>query len=294
MIDVLKKRYTIINYDGRSNYHTHTFYCDGKNSPEEMVTSAIAIGFRGLGFSGHQFSEQDASYAMSAEDEKKYCEDILLLKKKYADKMHIYLGLERDFCSEETSGYDYIIGSTHHVKVNDVWTNVDESPQVMNKEVEELFSGDYMAYADAYYKQEGDVLLKTKGQIVGHFDLITVFNENNEGGYVYLDESDPAYKKLAISSVDRIVESYLASGMSRSLPSKFPEELGEIIDKTGMPIFEINTGAMAKGRKKKPYPAPFIIEHLADMGVPMVLNSDCHDCNYLDFGFNEVINEYSK
>ena len=25
----------------KTNYHTHTLYCDGKNSPEEVILSAI-------------------------------------------------------------------------------------------------------------------------------------------------------------------------------------------------------------------------------------------------------------
>ena len=27
-----------------NNYHTHTRYCDGKDSPEELVLEAIALG----------------------------------------------------------------------------------------------------------------------------------------------------------------------------------------------------------------------------------------------------------
>ena len=27
-----------------SNYHTHTTYCDGKDSPEELVREAVRLG----------------------------------------------------------------------------------------------------------------------------------------------------------------------------------------------------------------------------------------------------------
>jgi histidinol-phosphatase (PHP family) len=37
----------------RSNFHTHTLFCDGKNTAEEMVQQALANGFEQLGFSGH-------------------------------------------------------------------------------------------------------------------------------------------------------------------------------------------------------------------------------------------------
>ena len=37
------------------NFHTHTTYCDGKETAEQMVQAAIAKGFTRLGFSGHGF-----------------------------------------------------------------------------------------------------------------------------------------------------------------------------------------------------------------------------------------------
>ena len=40
----------------KANFHTHTTYCDGKNTPEEMVQAAIALGMTAIGFSGHSHS----------------------------------------------------------------------------------------------------------------------------------------------------------------------------------------------------------------------------------------------
>ena len=37
----------------RSNVHTHTTFCDGKNSVEEMARAAIDLGFVSLGYSIH-------------------------------------------------------------------------------------------------------------------------------------------------------------------------------------------------------------------------------------------------
>ncbi len=36
-----------------ANFHTHTVFCDGRNTPEEVVLSAIEKGFSAIGFSGH-------------------------------------------------------------------------------------------------------------------------------------------------------------------------------------------------------------------------------------------------
>ena len=36
----------------RWNSHTHSTWCDGKNTVQEMVDAAYALGFRGWGFQG--------------------------------------------------------------------------------------------------------------------------------------------------------------------------------------------------------------------------------------------------
>ena len=46
----------------KANLHTHTSFCDGKNSPEEMVRSAVEKGFDVLGFSGHSYTPFDETY----------------------------------------------------------------------------------------------------------------------------------------------------------------------------------------------------------------------------------------
>ena len=37
----------------KCNFNTHTNFCDGKNTAEEMVIAAINAGINVLGFSGH-------------------------------------------------------------------------------------------------------------------------------------------------------------------------------------------------------------------------------------------------
>ena len=37
----------------KQNLHTHSLYCDGKNTIEDMTLEAIQKGFTILGFSGH-------------------------------------------------------------------------------------------------------------------------------------------------------------------------------------------------------------------------------------------------
>ena len=46
------------------NYHTHTTYCDGKSTPEEIVLEAIRLGMDTIGFSGHAPTASGSCYCM--------------------------------------------------------------------------------------------------------------------------------------------------------------------------------------------------------------------------------------
>ena len=75
----------------KSNMHTHTQFCDGKCSMEEMIKNAIDKGFGALGFSPHAFTHFDTSYCMT--DEKQFVGEFLRLKEKYGDKLVLHGGV---------------------------------------------------------------------------------------------------------------------------------------------------------------------------------------------------------
>ena len=52
------------------------------------------------------------------------------------------------------------------------------------------------------------------------------------------------------------------------------------------PVFEMNTGAMARGYRTAPYPSLDILKALRERNLPIMINSDCHDKNKLDLGFS--------
>ena len=67
--------------------HTHTAYCDGDNTPEEMLLSAIEKGFNTYGFSSHSHLSYDESWNMSHAEQKKYVAEVLSLREKYKGKI---------------------------------------------------------------------------------------------------------------------------------------------------------------------------------------------------------------
>ena len=68
---------------GYFNYHTHTTYCDGKNTPEEIVLEAIRLGLDTIGFSGHSPAGGCGHYALKDVDA--YYDCVSRLKDKYSE-----------------------------------------------------------------------------------------------------------------------------------------------------------------------------------------------------------------
>ncbi len=243
----------------KTNFHTHTTFCDGKNTPQEMADAAFAKGFTRLGFSGHSYTAYDESYCMSKEGTREYKNEVLALQKAYVGKMEIYCGIEQDFYAEQQAeDFDYIIGSVHAIFADGAYHNVDESPETMKRTVQVCFGGDYLRYAEQYFETEAQVAEKTKADIVGHFDLITKFNEGDR----YFDTQSKRYRFSALEAMEELLK--------KDIP------------------FEINTGAISRGYRKEPYPDLFLLKELQKRGGKILLSSDSHSCDSLDFGFEDA------
>ena len=70
-----------------SDYHIHTVFSDGKDTPEEVVKTAIEKGFSEIGFSDHSYTSFDESYCIPFDKVSEYRECIGTLREKYKDKI---------------------------------------------------------------------------------------------------------------------------------------------------------------------------------------------------------------
>ena len=239
------------------NLHTHTTYCDGKDSVEEMIIAAYNMGFDSIGFSSHSFMK---GQSLSEKIIESYKSEIADLKIKYASKIDVFCGLECEMCGNTNlSGFDYLIGAVHYLKCGEeVFTfdlgNVEDVKQV----IERYFGGDGMAYAKTYYRDLGKLSQTGKFDIIAHFDLITKFNEKGQ----LFDENAKEYRWAAIEAAEQLAEK--------------------------IPYFEVNTGAIAKGYRTSPYPAVFLLQELKRLGFGAIISSDCHDSKKLTCGLQEA------
>jgi len=238
--------------------HTHSHFCDGNDAPEAMVQAAIDRGFVSLGFSGHGYADYDEA-SMSKEEELLYRNEIRRLQQVYADRLEILLGVEHDaYAPYADFPYDYLIESLHHIWIDGNHCLVDYGKDHMEHSVHTYCGGDYFVYSKHYYEACAEAYAKTPAQIAGHFDLITKYNE----GYCQFDETDPRYLVQAKEA--------LACAVERGL------------------LIELNTGAIARGCRTTPYPGPALLRHLRDLGGRVIVNSDCHDRNFLTCYYPEA------
>ena len=241
------------------NLHTHTSYCDGADSPEEIVLTAIDKGFTSIGFSGHSYVDFSPFFQKKGDHTEEYKKNVSELKEKYKDRIKIYLGLEYDVCSRcDLSGYDYLIGSVHYIKCGNEYVNVVRTAEVAEDVINQYFGGNGMEYAKSYYKHLACLPEYGKFDIVAHFDVVTKHSDNR----MFFDTESKEYLNAAIEAAE-------------SLAGK-------------VPFFEVNTGSMARGYRKSPYPSLAIIKELKRLGFGAVITSDCHEKSKLDCKFDEA------
>lgn len=227
----------------RSNLHQHSTYSDGHATPREMIEAAIGNGFTALGFSDHSYAPEQVDYCMLEENEIKYFNEINTFKEEYRGKINLHVGLEFDGDSPLPKfDYDYIIASVHEMHYDGKSYPVDFSAEVQLELCDKLFEGSMVNYAEAYYKSLVEHVKKSKPDIIGHFDLVTK--------YSLVPEEDQRYREIALNAVGECVK-YCRT-------------------------FELNTGAIARGLRKEPYPAGFILDEIKKLGGRVVITSDCH------------------
>ena len=244
----------------KCNLHTHTCFCDGRNTPEEVVLAAIDAGMETLGFSGHSGLPFPTTWTMNPERTREYQREILRLKELYRDRLHILLGIEQDLLTGAPNyPYDYVIGSVHCLQAGGEFFMVDESAEALINATKKHYGGDFYKLCRAYYEAMSEVIDKTHGDIVGHFDLVTKFNE---GGRLF-DESDPRYLRAALDALDVLLEKDV--------------------------IFEINTGAMSRGYRRTPYPSLLLLRRLAEKGGNVTITADAHAKENLQYAFSDAV-----
>ncbi len=240
--------------------HTHSTMCDGKNTLAEMARAAFEAGAVSFGASGHSHTPlPEDQGGVLPKDMSAYRAEVLRLREAYAGRMDVLLGIELDNCADVTAeGFDYWIGSAHRIRdAAGGWHTVDWGAEDLERRLREDFSGNFLIMAGQYY-DEVRRMAERRPTILGHVDLIAKFNED---GY-FFDESAPGYQAAALAA----------------LHAADPKET----------LLEINTGAMSRGWRSVPYPAPFLLREWRAMGGKIILTADAHSAGTVVYGYAQA------
>ncbi|MFC4324210.1 histidinol-phosphatase [Litchfieldia salsa] len=186
--------------------HTHNELCGhATGTIEDYVLQAIEYGLDYIGISDHSpyfFSEEDQPYpgiTMAKSEFVPYINEVLRLKNKYKDKIHVLLGIESDFYPHYIDIYreqlirypfDYIIGSVHYVMEVSIfkkgrWEGLSSSEQVQVKET--------------YYDLIQQSAQSGVFQILGHIDAMKGFYP--EFSQIQTDVVDKTLKIIADADI---------------------------------------------------------------------------------------------
>lgn len=254
-----------------SNAHTHSTYCDGLNTVKEMVATAKSLGFVSLGFSGHAYQGFDFDYCMNHDAQLDYLYELQALQQEYLareEHLRLWKGLEEDGMAEETwkrendKQFDYIITSTHYLckDFHGKSVAVDGDRNVLDDYVREVLDGDVYAMVHAYYDLHVKALIARRPHIIGHFDLVCKYAGSHPGSL--FDDRTQRYRQIALEALEA------ARGCGA--------------------VLEVNTGGMARGYRKTPYPSMELLGAWREMGGDITITSDCHQAAFLDYAFDRV------
>ena len=225
---------------------------------EDIIKQYIKLGFTKVGITEHIPPVSDKFlYPDEIEDKlsaldinnkfENYFENINSLKRKYASKITIFAGME----TETYSGYvkhvksliskyqpDYIVGSVHHI--DDIC--FDYSKEEYDKIA--LKCGSLEAMYKKYFDLQYEMIKELKPFIVGHFDLIRIY--------------DNSYK-------ERLARPEIAQKIQRNL---------ELIKSLNL-VMDFNLRPLARG-EKEPYITTSILKTVKKMEIRVVPGDDSH------------------
>lgn len=251
----------IARVTSRYNFHSHTQWCDGRATIEEMTLAAIDADMEHWGFTPHSPVPIDSSCNMSLESVGEYLAEVQRLRQLHGDRIHLYASMEIDYLSPEwgpANEYfrnlplDYRIGSVHFIPSDECFVDVDGNFNSFREKMHRYFHDDIRHVVDTFYDQSENMLREGGFDIIGHFDKIG----HNASMFKPGIEDEPWYKARVDSVIDLIIDRKVT--------------------------VEINTKQWDTARRL--FPSRKWLDRLVEAGVDIIVNSDAHFPDKVDSG----------
>lgn len=251
--------------------HSGQFCNHAKDTLEAVVQAYVDQGFAWVGLTEHMPptddvylypEEREAGLTAESMLERfgRYMEEARRLQQCYADRIEIRVGFETEdtpgsvtLAEELIARYspDYIVGSVHHIG----GIPFDYSEKEYKRAADAV--GGMEALYCAYFDRQFDLLGRLKPKVVGHFDLIRLF--------------DPIYRRhLMMPDVQKKIRRNLE--LIRDLES----------------ILDFNVAAIKKGAFE-PYISRPILTQALYLRIPIVPGDDSHGVDTVGLHLDEGI-----
>lgn len=254
------------------NLHSHTQFCDGRDTMQSIAAAAAEAGMRYLAFTPHSPVPIDSPCNMDKSDVEEYYGLTEMMRDHYAGKMEVLRSFEVDYLGPDYGPHidwiqrqplDFRLGSVHFVpSQSGVLLDCDGRFERFARYVKEGYEGDLRYVVEKYFEQV--LMMQERGgfELLGHFDKIA---GNASQAWPGLEDQG-WYEAL----VDEVISHAVSSGT----------------------VVEINTKAYAdKGRF---YPAERWWGKLIDAGVEIAVDSDVHEVSKVTSGRDEALKKFAQ
>jgi histidinol-phosphatase (PHP family) len=254
-----------------SSLHTHTKFCHGADDVETMCRAAYEKGLAAIGFSTHASVDKigiQSDWNMKSDRLGLYVDEVNAARRRWEEKLPVYLGLEVDYIKGLRSALDkdiqdvkpdYLISSVHFlVPPRGAPFTVDGSMEEIEKGITESYAGDGEAMMNAYWDTVIEMVSLGGFDIVGHLDLV---KKNNAADRLFNTKAVPAKNGQSYSQrVNEVAHAISAAGI----------------------VVEVNTGGINRGYISETYPSPAILRLLQQLKIPVMISADAHCAKDLD------------
>ena len=246
-------------------------FCDhARDTLAEIVAAYHAAGFECVGLTEHMPPLSDEwlypdevelgrTAVWMQERFGRYVDEARRLEQEYAGRMRILVGMESEWypgCGEWVArlrkeySLDYVVGSVHHVNGLCFDFSKEEYARVANGlgGLEPI----YLAYFDAQLT----MMQVMKPEVVGHFDLIRLYDPNYP-----VTMAKPEVWRRVIRNLE------------------CARDIGAVLD--------MNARALLKGQAESYVSRP-IMQAAAEMGICFSYGDDAHGTTDVGFGFEQV------
>lgn len=252
------------------SYHTHSDFCDGKASMEEVCKEAIRLNMSALAFTSHAPVPFANNYSLRFEQLMNYRQQFDRMKSLYGNQIDLFIGLEADYIPGETVSFyewrkllklDFILGSVHLVKdplSGQKWF-IDGAPENYERGLAEVYKGDIKRGVTDYFNQVRQMIRIERPDIIGHIDKIKMNNRDR-----YFSIKDDWYLNDFYHTLDVV------------------KEVGGVV--------EINSRGIYRGKYHQCFPHINGIQRCLQLDIPLTLASDSHQPDELTNGFDLALN----